>query len=68
MRSISECVEEAIEQARQNESILEIEATAQRIAAECGALDRIDEIAERLLREGAHGHIPVKMNHLAANR
>jgi hypothetical protein len=60
MRPISECVEEAIERVRQNGSILEIEATAQRIAAECGALDRIDEIAERLLREGAHGQVMSK--------
>lgn len=68
MPAISQCIEEAIERVRQSGGVLDIEPTAQQITAECGAPDRIDEIAETLLQEAAHQGLAVKMDHLAAKR
>jgi phage terminase Nu1 subunit (DNA packaging protein) len=52
-----------VERVYRDRGILHIETAAQKIASELGAQHRLDEIAEALLSEGIHQHVPVEMDH-----
>ena len=59
---IAEYVEAAVQVARESDRLLRIDATARKIASALGEQDRIDEIAEALLRACVRDGITVEMD------
>jgi hypothetical protein len=59
---MAEYVEAAVQVARESDRLLRIDATARRIALALGEQDRIDEIAEALLRAYIRNGVTVEMD------
>jgi hypothetical protein len=60
---IEEYVDAAVEVAREDDRLLRIDGTAQKIAAAAGEPDQIDDVAELLLRACIKRGITVEIEH-----